>query len=424
MDKCDDSLRTEKELNKIIASPKNEGDSFQRQPFSPENEYKLNEVENEIESFVNISDIKNESNNEHFFIEDNINNKKETDNDMKIEKKNENNNIGHYKISSNFISMDNENYKLLKKNIQKNKKNNSSTRSTINIFNSISICLQNSNINKISHESVPKFSKNKDYNIGNKNVFNSDRYSKIHKSVFSNYIKTNNDNNKNILLSSLSYKNLNINKLINSNFPSKDKLNFYNKEINSIILDYSNRNIFNDKNNSLKLRLNKLENKLKNNNKIFKLGNSDNMKNNYIDISEVNHLKLGKKLYDSNKKNNIYTLNEISKNFDRIFNIIENNVKNKQNPSCSNIIFKNTNNQSSFSSLNKINYFKRKFLTKKESINDYMSKNNNVYYQKNEYEENKKTMLNDFMKFKNKYLHKMNFISNPNEYERSNLNYL
>ena len=399
MDKCDDSLQTEKELNKIIVSPKREK-IFQQQPFSPENEYKLNKIENEIESIVNISGIKKENNNEHFFIEDSINYKKEFDN-IKIENKKANNNIGERcKVLSNFLSMDNENYRLLKKNIQKNKKNNSS-RSTINIFHSSIINKQNYNINRISCGSLPKYSKNQDFIIENKSIY-TDRYKKMYKNLFSNNNKTINDNSKNMFLSRLFHKNLNINKLTKSNCFPNNKVNFYNKIDISIIPNYSNSN-FNDKNSFLKQRLNKLDKRLKNSNNIFEIGSFDNSKNNHIEISDVNHLKIEKKIYDNNRKNNTYTLNEISNNFDRIFNIIENKVKNKQISSYKSMALININNQNNFPDLSKINYIKKKLLPKK-SINNYLQKNNNINYQKNEYEKNTKSIINDIMNLKSKYL--------------------
>ena len=159
MDKCEDSLRTEKELNKIIASPEKEK-NFKEEPFSPEKEYKLNEVENEIESFDNISDIKKENNNEHFFIEDNINNKKEV-NTIKTENKNLNKNISRFKALSNFLSMDNEHYKLFKRNIQKNKKNN----------NTRNISRTNNNYRKNEYEKSSKSKINDVMKLKNKYLF-------------------------------------------------------------------------------------------------------------------------------------------------------------------------------------------------------------------------------------------------------------
>ena len=423
MDKCEDSLRTEKELNKIIASPEKEK-NFKEEPFSPEKEYKLNEVENEIESFDNISDIKKENNNEHFFIEDNINNKKEV-NTIKTENKNLNKNISRFKALSNFLSMDNEHYELFKKNIQKNKKNNNTRNiSRTNNFNSCSIGKQNSKINRVSYDSLPKYYKKKNYILESKSIFNTGRYKNTYKGLFSNNIKTNNDSN--ILLSNLSHKNLNVYRLINSNYHTNNKINLFNKINDSIIHSYSNRN-FNDKNNSLRQRLNRLDNKLKNNsNNIFEIENYDIIKNNFIEINDINHLKLEEKIYNNNRKNDIYTLNEISKNFDKIFNMIENKVKSKKTTSYNNMVFKNINNKNSSSSLTRMNYIKKKFLTQKSTLNNYTSKTSSVNYRKNEYEKSSKSKINDVMKLKNKYLFKTNFFSSRIESEserskRSNL---
>ena len=273
MDKNEDSMRSEEELDKIIPSPNN--DNY-NQSFSTKNEYKLNKVENEIDSFLNISDIKNDTNNNHFFADENIN---------KLTKA--------PILSQNYIQINKSNNNNLIEQKPVNEKPKKTTYLNTNeIFNSNIKNLNNQNLN-IKLNSNEK---------NNNHVFNNEKYKKIYRKLFLDDV----EKETNILLSSISKNN--ITNLYSGNFTpnNNNKICFKNKLIN--------KNYCNKKNEVIQ-----------------------NIKNlNYnTEISDINYIGQNRNfLYEQiNKKshkNNIYTLSEISENFDTIFNKLEAKIKNKQ----------------------------------------------------------------------------------------------
>ena len=370
MDKNEDSMRSEEELDKIIPSPNN--DNY-NQSFSTKNEYKLNKVENEIDSFLNISDIKNDTNNNHFFADENIN---------KLTKA--------PILSQNYIQINKSNNNNLIEQKPVNEKPKKTTYLNTNeIFNSNIKNLNNQNLN-IKLNSNEK---------NNNHVFNNEKYKKIYRKLFLDDV----EKETNILLSSISKNN--ITNLYSGNFTpnNNNKICFKNKLIN--------KNYCNKKNEVIQ-----------------------NIKNlNYnTEISDINYIGQNRNfLYDQiNKKshkNNIYTLNEISENFDTIFNKLEAKIKNKQRvefdlkkPQIRNnsnyLMFHS--NKTSITDLNNFLGNNKKILTGRSNINNSLPQQK-LFNENEKYASIKRTNIIN-LKIKSKF--KLNYNSSRVKFGPSKIN--
>lgn len=370
MDKNEDSMRSEEELDKIIPSPNN--DNY-NQSFSTKNEYKLNKVENEIDSFLNISDIKNDTNNNHFFADENIN---------KLTKA--------PILSQNYIQINKSNNNNLIEQKPVNEKPKKTTYLNTNeIFNSNIKNLNNQNLN-IKLNSNEK---------NNNHVFNNEKYKKIYRKLFLDDV----EKETNILLSSISKNN--ITNLYSGNFTpnNNNKICFKNKLIN--------KNYCNKKNEVIQ-----------------------NIKNlNYnTEISDINYIGQNRNfLYEQiNKKshkNNIYTLNEISENFDTIFNKLEAKIKNKQRvefdlkkPQIRNnsnyLMFHS--NKTSITDLNNFLSNNKKILTGRSNINNSLPQQK-LFNENEKYASIKRTNIIN-LKIKSKF--KLNYNSSRVKFGPSKIN--
>ena len=377
MDKNEDSLRSEEELDKIIPTPKNY--NYNKQPFSIKNEYELNKVQNEIDSFLNISDIKNNTNDSHFFADENIDTNKKikvpflSQNYFQIAKNSNNKNLFEHKLL-------NEKFKKIT-NLRTNEILNTSIKNTNK---------QNLNIELISNEK------------NNKNIFNNEKYKKICAKLFLD------DNKKEayILLSSLSKRN--VNNLYNGNFTPNNynRLYFQNK--------LACKNCRHKKNEIIQ--------KIKNLTYNTELSN-----NNYI---RQNRNILHKEINKNNNINNVYTLNEISENFDRIFNKLEAKIKNKQKfeldlkkSQIHNNNFLFHNKKTSITDLNKfLSNSKNKILTIRSNTNNSLSKQNILNENKNKNYSYSSIKRTNIINLKNKSGFKLNSKSPRINYDSSGIN--
>ena len=373
MDKNEDSLRSEEELDKIIPSPKN--DNYIQQPFSPKNEYELNKVESEIDSFLNISDIKNDSNNNYFLADENLNKKTKAP-----------------FLSQNYIQITTNNIN----NLFEPKSLNEKSKKIANL-----------RANEIFRSDI-KNSNNQNFNIklitnakNSNQIFRNEKYKKIYRKLFLD----DNEKDPNILLSSLSKKN--INNLYNENFtPNDNKTYFKNKLIS--------------------------KNKTNKTNEIFQLLKNSNYNTEISDINYIGQHKnslfeqMNKNNHISNYLNNIYTLNEISENFDRIFNKMEAKIKNKQNLEFSlkkpqrrnNNNYLIHSNKTSVVDLNSFLNNKNKILTVRTNINNTLSQKNIV----NENEQYTSINRTNIINLKNKSSLKLNYKSSRTELRSSKIN--